>query len=137
MKVIGLDPSLKNLGLTIVELNDAMNDFEVLDLKLCKTEPGKNKRVRKNSDDLERCISLHTGLSSFINVVWGSDAENAATGSGLPDRTEYDITIDYKPPKGLFQGFWLRARANYIDIDGDGQDVRDYRLTLNYEIPFL
>ena len=77
------------------------------------------------------------GLSSFVTAVWGSDAENPETGAGLPDRAEYDITIDYKPPKGLLKGLWFRARANYIDTQGDGEDVRDYRFILNYEIPFL
>lgn len=69
--------------------------------------------------------------------MWGSDAEDPATGAGLPDRTEYDVTVDWKPPTGLLKGLWLRARANYIDIAGDDEDVRDYRVILNYEIPFL
>jgi hypothetical protein len=55
----------------------------------------------------------------------------------LPDRTEYDITVDWKPPEGILEGLWVRARYNHIDNVGDGERNRDYRLILNYTLPFL
>ena len=48
--------------------------------------------------------------------------------------------IDYKPPKGILEGLWFRARAAFPDIDGDDQswyNVREYRIIVNYNAPFL
>jgi len=77
------------------------------------------------------------GLSSYINIAHGSDAKDPATGIGLPDRTEYDFTVDYKPPKGSLEGLWLRVRYNHIDTEGDGENVHDFRLIINYSVPLL
>jgi hypothetical protein len=77
------------------------------------------------------------GISSFINVVRGWDARDPATGLDLPDRTEYDITIDYKPPEGFLEGLWVRARYNFVEVKGDNENLRDMRLILNYTLPFL
>ena len=78
-----------------------------------------------------------SGLSTFINIAHGTDAKDPATGLALPDRTEYDITVDWKPPEGFLEGLWVRARYNHIDNEGDGVNNRDYRLILNYTLPFL
>ena len=77
------------------------------------------------------------GISSFINIVHGWDAKDPATGLDLPDRREYDITIDYKPPEGFLEGLWVRARYNFVDVKNDNENVTDWRLIVNYEIPFL
>lgn len=77
------------------------------------------------------------GLSSYLNIAHGRDAEDPVTGIGLPDRTEYDITVDYKPPKGFLEGLWIRARYNRIDTKGDNTEVYDFRLIINYTMPFL
>ena len=77
------------------------------------------------------------GLSGYFNIAWGSDAEDPATGSGLPDRVEYNITLDWKPPSKPLEGLWVRARYAQLDIQGDGDAVRDIRIIVNYRIPFL
>lgn len=77
------------------------------------------------------------GLSSYVNLAHGWGAKNPLLGLDLPDRTEYDITIDYKPPEGFLEGLWIRARYNYIDIEDDGEKVYDFRLIVNYTIPFI
>jgi hypothetical protein len=77
------------------------------------------------------------GLSSYANIGHGRNAESTVTGEPLPDRTEYDLTVDYKPPTGLFEGLWLRLRYAYVDVEGDSDTVRDIRVILNYEIPLL
>lgn len=80
------------------------------------------------------------GLSGFINIARGVDAKSPVSGEDRPDQNEYDITLDYKPPGELFKGLGIRARAAFIDIDGDGNnwnDIRDYRLIVNYSIPLL
>ena len=77
------------------------------------------------------------GFSSYINIARGRDAQDPVSGAPLPDRTEYNLTIDYKPPGGFLEGLWIRARYARLDIEGDGETVRDIRLILNYSLPFL
>ena len=77
------------------------------------------------------------GLSGFIDIAHGVDARDPLTGAQLPDQTEYDLTIDFKPPRGVLKGLWLRLRGVWLDIDGDNNTPRDYRVILNYEIPLL
>ncbi|MGI9288487.1 MAG: OprD family outer membrane porin, partial [Pseudomonadales bacterium] len=77
------------------------------------------------------------GLSGFATFAFGSDAEVAETGIDLPDRNEFDFTIDYKPKNGILRGFWIRARANFIATEGDDEDIgdiRDFRVIVNYPI---
>ncbi|MCZ6659130.1 MAG: OprD family outer membrane porin [Gammaproteobacteria bacterium] len=98
---------------------------------------------RANEKSLLLGLSYNTnffsslGLSSYINIARGWDAEDPITGFDLPDRTEYDITVDYKPPAGFLEGLWVRMRYNYIDIEDDGEKVHDFRLIINYTIPFI
>ncbi len=75
------------------------------------------------------------GLSSFVNIAHGWNRQVAGTSLDLPDRTEYDLTIDYKPPSGMLRGLWARFRVAYIDTDVDS--VRDIRLIINYDLPLL
>ena len=76
------------------------------------------------------------GLSGFINYASG-DTPNSGGRVSL-DEDELDFTLDYRPQKGIFQGFWLRARAAFIDEHGAGaNDFEDYRLILNYTLPLL
>lgn len=80
------------------------------------------------------------GFSNFLNIAWGRDAVDPVTNSRLPDRREFDFTIDFKPKEGRWHGWWVRLRAAFIDTENDGRDwheVRDYRLIVNYEIPVL
>jgi outer membrane porin, OprD family len=77
------------------------------------------------------------GLSGFANVAWGSDAKDPATGAPLPDRTEYDVTVDWKPPRLPLKGLWIRVRYGLVDDEGDGETNRDIRLILNYQFEFI
>ncbi len=75
------------------------------------------------------------GLSAFTNFAWGNNAENPDTDENLPDATEYDFTVDYRPTSGLLNGIWLRTRYAYVDFEG-GEDTQDVRVILNYELKF-
>jgi hypothetical protein len=77
------------------------------------------------------------GLSGYVDIAHGTDAEDPDTGVDEPDQTEYNITIDYKPPKGFLEGLWFRARYNYIDTENTNTYKRDYRFILNYSLPIL
>ncbi len=75
------------------------------------------------------------GVSAFTNFAWGNNAEDPDTKENLPDVTEYDFTVDYRPTSGLLNGLWLRTRYAYVDFEGS-EDTQDVRLILNYEIKF-
>ncbi len=51
------------------------------------------------------------GLSAFVNLASGTNLIDPSTGASLPDEREIDVTVDYKMPKGRFEGFWVRACA--------------------------
>jgi hypothetical protein len=76
------------------------------------------------------------GLSGFVSYTSGDTPDSGRNASS--DQDELDLTIDMKPPAGMLQGLWLRARAAFVDQHGAGaRDVADYRLILNYELPLL
>ncbi len=77
------------------------------------------------------------GLSSFANIAHGWDRRLASENSDLPDRTEYNLTVDYKPPKGPLRGLWLRLRWAHVDVEGDSSTVRDIRVIVNYDLSLL
>ncbi|MFK6443190.1 hypothetical protein Q4133_12780 [Acinetobacter baumannii] len=71
IKAIGIDPSLRNFGLVVAEIDISNDDypFEIKDMMLAQTESSKEtkKTVRKNSDDLRRAKILHGGMMHMIN----------------------------------------------------------------------
>jgi len=75
-------------------------------------------------------------ISGYINYARGSDAEIAATGEGLPDDDEFDITVDLKPRGGPFEGAWLRARYGVLN-PGDDRERYNVRVTLNWSFDLL
>lgn len=76
-------------------------------------------------------------LSALVNAVKGRKARDSFTGEKLPDQTEYDYTLDYKPSKGSLEGFWFRARYAKVREDGFGKVTDEIRLIVNYSLPIL
>jgi hypothetical protein len=76
-------------------------------------------------------------VSTLVNVVKGRKARDSLTGGRLPDQTEYDYTLDYKPSKGALEGFWLRARYAKVRADGFGKITDELRLIVNYSLPIM
>jgi outer membrane porin, OprD family len=82
------------------------------------------------------------GLGAFFNIAWGWDAIDPKTRAAAPDQTEYDLTIDYRPPRGFLllpvtRNLWLRLRGAILDREDSDQLGYQVRLILNWEIPFL
>ena len=76
------------------------------------------------------------GISGFINYAEGYVPDSDSTGT--PDQKELDITLDIRPTNAVFDGLWLRLRHARLDQDGRfADDVRDWRVILNYEVPLL
>jgi hypothetical protein len=76
------------------------------------------------------------GISGYINYAEGysPDSEN----TGAPDQKELDVTLDIRPQNAVVDGLWLRLRHARVEEDGRfADDVRDWRVILNYEVPLL
>ncbi len=78
------------------------------------------------------------GLSANIDYTqaW---IPNPMLGMSNAIQREGDLTVDYRFG-GKLKGLWLRGRAAYVKSGLDrgtiyGQDFRDYRLILNYDVP--
>ena len=84
----------------------------------------------------------HPGLSIAGYAVFGDGAIDPVTRNGVSDKTEYNVTVDYKLtaefwPEAL-KSLWLRGRATWIDetIGGTTRTTKDYRVIVNYEWVF-
>jgi outer membrane porin, OprD family len=83
---------------------------------------------------------LTRGLSAYTNVAWGWDAINPATRASAPNQTEYDVTVDYRPPwlrPAFLKGLWFRARAAVLDQEDAKRTGYQFRLILNWERDLL
>lgn len=93
IKVLGVDPALRNFGLVNAEIDLDNQKVTVTKVHLAKSENGiKNvKKVRKNSDDLERARVLHEALQEaasgasfcFVEVPVGSQSARAMASYGI------------------------------------------------------
>ena len=55
-----------------------------------------------------------------------------------PDQEEFDLTVDYRFKKGLFERLWLRFRGAVLNQHGpNAHDTVDFRIILNYDLPIL
>src|SRR5215470_2310311 len=77
------------------------------------------------------------GLRVTLNFARGTDAVDPTTRSGLPNETEYDITIDYRIEKGPLRGMWVRFRNGYVDFSNGGGSSNNVRLIINYPLSLL
>lgn len=76
------------------------------------------------------------GVSGFLNYAEGYTQDSDST--GLPDQRELDLTLDIRPKRTHWNGLWLRLRHARVDQDGNlADDVRDWRVILNYTLPLL
>ena len=93
MKIVGVDPSLRNFGIVEAVLDTDTMEFAITNMNLVESEDNakKAKTVRKNSDDLRRASLLHTGFQdackdaafAFIEVPVGSQSARAMASYGI------------------------------------------------------
>src|SRR5262245_42182103 len=78
---------------------------------------------------------LAKGLYANTNLVWGWDAINPSTRRKAPNQSEYDVTVDYRPPFSgfLLQGMWFRFRSAVIDQQDAKQLGYQFRIIVNWD----
>jgi len=79
MRVLSIDPSLRNTALVYSELNDGV--VKVIDSVTIETEKSKQKQVRASSDLIQRCDVLHRGVQEYIER-WNPEIIFVETPSG-------------------------------------------------------
>ena len=91
IRVAGVDPAFRNIGIARLLLNTETMALVLQDLRLLTTENQASKTVRKNSDDLRRAMELHSGFIAstkdcsviFAEVPTGAQSARAALGFGV------------------------------------------------------
>ncbi len=78
----------------------------------------------------------YPGISGFVNYARGVDAEIGGTGVSLPDNEEIDITVDFHPTTGPFEGAWLRIRYGVLN-PGSNRKRYNVRVTFNWGFQLL
>ena len=79
------------------------------------------------------------GLALTGSGLFGNSAINPATGAPVSDKTEYNLTADYRFVSGNWPDWLrplrLRARATRVasELGGSTSITKDYRFILNYE----
>jgi len=69
------------------------------------------------------------GLSTYALAVFGTDPSDF----GQYRQNEYDFSVKWEPPEGALKGFSVRLRYALAQQDGgDVQDLKDFRVILNY-----
>ena len=94
VRVAGIDPSLRNTGLVVMDIDAEANSFyNMIDLHLLRTEPSKNKSQRKSSADYQAASEIATGLRQrltkhgvqvvFAEVPSGAQSARASWSLGI------------------------------------------------------
>ena len=78
---------------------------------------------------------LTRGLYANANLAWGWDAINPSTRQKAPNQSEYDVTVDYRPPfKGfVIQGMWFRFRSAVVDQQDAKHLGYQFRIIINWD----
>lgn len=91
LKIIGIDPSLRNTGIAKGWLDLNTLEWQVEEVELVKTEKGKSKTVRKSSDDFDRARVLMEAVKlaeagaeiAFVEMPIGSQSSDAMKSYGV------------------------------------------------------
>jgi len=80
------------------------------------------------------------GLSGSIIFAAGWNARDPGTGEPLPTQSELDLTLDYRVPKGVLRGLWLRLQRNQLNdasVTLGGEATTEWRAIVYWEIPLI
>ena len=80
------------------------------------------------------------GLSGVSAGVWftqGWDAINPVDNQGIPDRSELDLWLQYRPTEGAMKGFRLRTQYSNVWQEGNERDTQpEFRFIVDYTVLF-
>jgi len=80
------------------------------------------------------------GLSGLSVGAWytqGWDAINPSTNSGIPNRSELDLWVQYRPTEGPLKGFRLKTQYSDVWQQGNVRSVQpEFRFIIDYTVLF-
>lgn len=91
LTLLGMDPSFRNWGIALGELDLDTGEVRILELATIQTEKSKNKQVRTNSSDILACQDLAEAVFSwasraqvvFVEVPVGSQSASGMKSYGV------------------------------------------------------
>jgi len=86
MRIVSIDPSLRNTALVYSELTDGV--VKVIDSVTIETEKSKQKQVRASSDLIHRCDVLHRYVNKFLEkhspeIIFVETPSGSQSASGM------------------------------------------------------
>ncbi len=72
VKIVGIDPSLRNTGLALASYDLATGDWSVEKVAIVQTEKQSGKTVRQSSDDYRCARELIGGINQFVKASGAS-----------------------------------------------------------------
>ena len=86
MRIVSIDPSLRNTALVYSELTDGV--VKVIDSVTIETEKSKLKQVRASSDLIHRCDVLHRHVNKFLEkhspeIIFVETPSGSQSASGM------------------------------------------------------
>ena len=91
IKILAIDPAIRNLGLARMQFDPGTSQLTVVDIMLVTTESESGKTVRKNSDDLRRARLLQDAIKYYskdmdivmAEVPVGTQSARGAMSNGI------------------------------------------------------
>jgi hypothetical protein len=78
------------------------------------------------------------GVSAYALYVHGWGRIDPSTKASVPDEDELDLDLQWRPKWKFLDGLWFRVRyANVHQYEGDEDNINDFRVIVNYDIPLL
>jgi hypothetical protein len=97
---------------------------------------GESASLVKASYDFTR-LGLK-GVTAYALYVHGWGAIDSSTGLSVTNQNEFDADLQWRPQWKFLKGLWLRTRyANVHQYEGDKNNINDFRVIVNYDIPLL
>jgi hypothetical protein len=91
IKIVAFDPALSNLGIAFMSYSLDTDELTLEGLRLVQTEPSKEKKVRKSSDDFHRAKILHAAAVdackgravAIAEIPTGTQSSRGAMSNGI------------------------------------------------------
>jgi hypothetical protein len=78
-----------------------------------------------------------SGLSAGAWYTQGWDAIDPSTNAEIPDRSELDLWIQYRPTEGPLRGLRIKTQYSSLWQDGNVRDVQpEFRFIVDYTVLF-
>ena len=94
IRVLGIDPALRNFGFSLVEVNPSTSEIErVVSLSLSMTDNEKGKKEKRNASDLRRAVTHVNALRELTKLADVAIAEIPIGSQSARAMASYGVCI--------------------------------------------